>query len=329
MFNKRLNHPISVAPMIDWTDRHCRYLLRLISRHVLLYTEMITTGALLHGDYRLYLSFDLKEKPLILQLGGSDPVALSKCAQLGEQFGYDGINLNVGCPSPRVKQGRFGACLMAEPEIVATCVSHIRASVNLPVTVKTRIGIDDYDSYAFLYQFIETVARAGCDTFIIHARKALLKGLTPKENREIPPLRYDVARQLLRDFPQLTIILNGGIQSLTQAAEFLQDFHGVMIGRAVMNTPYILKDVDAMFYGSFHPPLSQIDVMKNYCDYAATQLSHGVPLGILVRPALRLFQGMNGAKSWRRTLSTQAYLPGQNENFFENALKNSGFIKVC
>ncbi|HTJ93231.1 MAG TPA: tRNA dihydrouridine(20/20a) synthase DusA, partial [Pararobbsia sp.] len=241
---------VSVAPMMDWTDRHCRYFHRLISRHTWLYTEMVTTGALLHGDVPRHLTFNEHEHPVALQLGGSEPADLAKCATLGEQWGYDEINLNCGCPSERVQRGAFGACLMAEPQLVADCVKAMRDVVSIPVTVKHRIGIDDVSEYSFVRDFVGTIADAGCEVFIVHARNAILKGLSPKENREIPPLKYEYAYQLKRDFPSLDISINGGIQSLDEVEQHLEHVDGVMLGREAYHNPYLLAGVDARFYGS-------------------------------------------------------------------------------
>ena len=249
MFDRR----VSVAPMLDWTDRHCRFFLRLLTRHTLLYTEMVTTGAVLHGNRERLLAYDPAEHPLALQLGGSNPTDLARCARIAADLGYDEINLNVGCPSDRVQSGRFGACLMAEPLLVAECVAAMQAAVDLPVTVKTRIGIDDRDSYEELAEFVRCIALAGCRTLIIHARKAWLTGLSPKENRQIPPLRYDVVYRLKQDFSELRFILNGGVASIQQMAEHLALVDGVMIGRAAYENPYLLAEVDQRFFGTSQP----------------------------------------------------------------------------
>lgn len=290
----------SVAPMIDWTDRHCRFFLRLLSKKALLYTEMVTTGAILRGDPVRHLGFDPFEKPVALQLGGSDPQALKSCAKMGETWGYDEINLNVGCPSDKVQKGRFGACLMKEPELVAECIAEMKSAVSIPVTIKTRIGVDDMDSEEHLHHFIKTTAKAGCQKFIIHARKAWLKGLSPKENREIPPLCYDRVKTLRAAFPQLEIVLNGGIQSLEEAKAHLSDFAGVMLGRAVYHSPYILSRVDQEIFGeNTHPP-SREEALEAYFIYARKQTE--VPLSILGRPLIGLYQNTPGAKQWRRDL---------------------------
>ncbi len=307
--------------MLDWTDRHCRFFLRLLSRHVRLYTEMVTTGAVLRGDRQRLLGYDPAEHPLALQLGGSDPADLAQCAQIAADWGYDEVNLNVGCPSDRVQSGRFGACLMAEPELVAECVAAMRAATPLPVTVKTRIGIDQRDSYAELADFIGQVAAGGCATFIIHARKAWLHGLSPKENREIPPLRYEVAYQLKRDFPHLTLILNGGLTTLDQAAEQLRKVDGVMIGRAAYDNPYLLADADQRFFDSSAPRLSRRQVVEALLPYLERQLRQDTPLHCITRHILGLFQGVPGARAWRRTLSEQAHQPGAGVEVVEKALR--------
>ncbi len=318
---RRLDRQVAVAPMLDWTDRHCRYFLRLLSRHTLLYTEMVTTGAALHGDRERLLAHDPAEHPLALQLGGSDPAELARCARIAADFGYDEVNLNVGCPSDRVQSGRFGACLMAEPDLVADCVAAMRAAVTLPVTVKTRVGIDDRDSYAELVNFVDRVASGGCEVFIIHARKAWLSGLSPKENREIPPLRHDVVYRLKRDFPSLTIILNGGLTALDQIADSLQQVDGVMIGRAAYENPYLLADVDRRFFGSSAPSPSRQQIIRALLPYVETQLQRGTPLHCVTRHVLGLFQGIPGARAWRRYLSEHAHRRGAGVEVLEAALR--------
>ncbi len=316
----KLNRKLSVAPMLDWTNRFCRYFHRLMSRHALLYTEMITTHALLHGDKKRLLDFDAFEHPLALQSGGSDPEALAVCARMAEDFGYDEVNLNVGCPSDRVSSGRFGACLMAEPERVAECVAAMQDRVCIPVTVKSRIGIDQQDSYQELQYFIRTVADAGCETFIIHARKAWLKGLSPKQNRAIPPLRYDRVHQLKQDFPHLQIVINGGIVSIEQALQQLQQVDGVMIGREAYHNPYILSEVDGPVYQRPGPVLSRIEVVEAFIPYIQRQLQQGVRLNRMVQPILGLFHGQPGARRWRRYLSEQAVRPGADQSCVLQAL---------
>ena len=316
-----LNRRLAVAPMLDWTDRHCRYFLRLLSRPTLLYTEMVTTGAALHGDRERLLAYDPAEHPLALQLGGCDPGELARCARIAADFGYDEVNLNVGCPSDRVQSGRFGACLMAEPELVADGVAAMRTTVNLPITVKTRIGIDDRDSYEALTDFVGRVASGGCEVFIIHARKAWLRGLSPKENREIPPLRYDIVYRLKRDFPDLTIILNGGLRNLDQAEDELRRVDGVMIGRAAYENPYLLADADRRFFGSDTPLPSRHQVIRAFLPYVETQLQQGTPLHCMTRHVLGLFQGIPGARAWRRYLSEYACRRGTGVEVLEAALR--------
>ena len=316
-FNRRL----AVAPMLDWTDRHCRYFLRLLSRHTLLYTEMVTTGAALHGDRERLLAYDPTEHPLALQLGGCDPGELARCARIAAEFNYDEVNLNVGCPSDRVQSGRFGACLMAEPDLVTDGVAAMRTTVNLPITVKTRIGIDDRDSYEALTDFVGRVAGGGCEVFIIHARKAWLHGLSPKENREIPPLRYDVVYRLKRDFPDLTIILNGGLRTLDQTEDELRRVDGAMIGRAAYENPYLLTEADRRFFGSDAPPPSRHQVIRAFLPYVETQLQQGTPLHCMTQHVLGLFQGIPGARAWRRYLSEYACRRGAGVEVLEAALR--------
>ena len=313
-------HRFCVAPMLDWTDAHCRYFYRLLSKRALLYTEMVTTGALLHGDRDRHLRYNVEEHPLALQLGGSDPVALSQCAQMAQDYGYDEVNLNVGCPSDRVQNGRFGACLMAEPRLVADCVAAMRQAVAIPVTVKSRIGIDERDSYEELAHFITTVAEAGCETFIVHARKAWLSGLSPKENREIPPLRYDLVFQLKRDFPQLNIVINGGITELNQAQSLLSQVNGVMLGREVYHNPYVLAEVDRTLFGSNHSVESRQTVIRAMVPYIERQMQQGVRLNSISRHLLGLFHGVDGARAWRRHISEHATKPGADAGVLLDAM---------
>ena len=321
MHDKPIDRRLSVAPMLDWTDRYCRYFLRLISRHTLLYTEMVTTGALIHGDRDRHLRFHPAEHPVALQLGGSDPVELAVCARLGADYGYDEINLNVGCPSDRVQSGRFGACLMAEPGVVADCVSAMREAVKVPVTVKHRIGIDDMDSYAELTRFVDTVAQAGCEVFIVHARKAWLQGLSPKENREIPPLQYEVVHQLKRDFPQLQFVINGGFRTLAQVESELEELDGVMIGREVYANPWLLADVDRRIFGApANPHADPHGVVEALLPFVEEELAEGAALKHITRHILGLFQGRPGAKAWRRHLSERAHLPGAGPEVIAQAL---------
>lgn len=296
--------PFSVAPMIDWTDKHCRFFLRLLSKNAFLYTEMITTGAILRGNIEQHLDFNPGENPLGLQLGGSDPAQLAECAKRGEAWGYNEINLNIGCPSDRVQKGKFGACLMKEPELVAECIFAMKSAVSpsIPVTIKTRIGVDEYDSYERLYDFIKKTSEAGCERFIIHARKAWLKGLSPKENREIPPLKYEIVQKLKSDFPKLKFILNGGIKDLKSAQLLLENFDGVMLGRAIMSDPYLLAHVDNLFYGQENIPVTREAALECYLDYASSQRKKNIPVSILARPIMGLYQGCAGAKAWRRNL---------------------------
>jgi tRNA-dihydrouridine synthase A len=315
-------HRFCVAPMLDWTDRHCRFFHRLITKQALLYTEMITTGALLYGDRHRFLQFDPREHPLALQLGGSDPADLAACAKMAEDFGYDEVNLNVGCPSDRVQNGRFGACLMAEPELVAECVVAMRNAVSIPVTVKSRIGIDDRDSYEELAHFIDTVSGAGCETFIVHARKAWLKGLSPKQNREVPPLRYEMVYRLKRDFPALRIVLNGGITTLEQTEEMLRHgIDGVMMGREAYHNPYILAEADRRLFGSTAEVITRVEIIEKLLPYIERQLAEGVRLHSITRHILGLFHGEMGARSWRRHLSEHAAKYGADASVVREALK--------
>ena len=313
-------HRISIAPMMDWTDRHCRFFLRLLSRHARLYTEMVTTGAILHGRAERLLAYDPAEHPVALQLGGSEPGDLAACAKVGERFGYDEINLNVGCPSDRVQEGRFGACLMAEPDLVARGVLAMRESVYLPVTVKTRIGIDEKDSYAELVGFVGTVAGAGCETFIIHARKAWLQGLSPKENREKPPLRYDVVRQLKLDFPALKFILNGGITTAAQVDAHLTEFDGVMLGRAAYENPYLLAEADQRWFGETRAVPSRVELVEAFKPYVEAELKRGHKLHSMTRHILGLYQGVRGGRIWRRYLSENAGRPGAGLEVLDGAV---------
>jgi len=301
-----LDRRLSVAPMMDRTDRHFRFFLRLLSKRTLLYTEMVTTSALLHGDRGRLLAFSPEEKPLALQLGGSDPEALAACAAMADAAGFDEVNLNVGCPSDRVQNGRFGACLMAEPELVAAGVAAIRACTRLPVTVKTQIGIDERDSYEELLAFIDTVASAGCRVFVVHARKAWLKGLSPKENREVPPLRYDVVARLKEDRPDLEIILNGGILTLEEANAQLRSFDGVMIGRAAYRDPFLLARADQQIFGAETPPVTRRSVIDQWLPYVERELSAGTTLHAMVRHVLGLYHGAPGGRRWRRYLTENA-----------------------
>ncbi|MBY7903776.1 tRNA dihydrouridine(20/20a) synthase DusA [Vibrio fluvialis] len=311
---------LSVAPMLDWTDRHCRYFHRLLSSQTLLYTEMVTTGAIIHGKGD-FLAYNEEEHPVALQLGGSNPADLARCAKLAQERGYDEINLNVGCPSDRVQNGRFGACLMAEPDLVAQCVAAMKEVVDIPVTVKTRIGIDDQDSYEFLTNFVTLVSeKGGCEQFTIHARKAWLSGLSPKENREIPPLDYSRAYQLKQDFPHLTIAVNGGVKTLAEAKEHLQHLDGVMIGREAYQSPYLLAEVDQQIFGLDTPVKKRSQLVQEMYPYIEQQLAQGSYLGHITRHMLGLFQNMPGARQWRRHISENAHKAGAGIEVVEQAL---------
>lgn len=312
---------VSVAPMMAWTDRHARYFLRLISKHTMLYTEMVTTGALLHGERQSLLRYHPDEHPIVLQLGGSQPAALAECAVMAEDVGYDEVNLNVGCPSDRVKQGCFGASLMAEPELVAECVAAMRTKVSIPVTVKCRIGIDDMDDESALDQFVAVVAEAGCEHFIVHARKAWLQGLSPKENREVPPLKYDVVYRLKQARPLLRITINGGIKTLESMHQHLQHVDAVMLGREAYHNPYLLSQFDAQFYGSNETPRSRYEVVHDMLPYIDQALAEGVALHSITRHMHGLFLGCRGAKAWRRYLSENDNSPDAGIDVLLEALK--------
>jgi tRNA-dihydrouridine synthase A len=316
-----LSHRIGVAPMMDWTDRHCRYFLRVIAPRARLYTEMITGAALEHGDVPYHLDFDPAEHPLALQLGGSDPRQLAAGARLGERWGYDEINLNCGCPSERVQTGSFGACLMAEPAIVADCVKAMRDAVTVPVTVKHRIGLDDNHGYSFVRDFVGTVAAAGCDVFIVHARNAVLKGLSPKENREIPPLRYEVVRQLKRDFPALTVVLNGGLVDWDAIERELQHVDGVMLGRVAYHDPYFLAQAGARLFDDESPVRSRADVVRGMMAYAQAQLARGVHLRAIARHVLGLYHGCSGGRRFRQILSDSSKLRNAGPELLAEALE--------
>jgi tRNA-dihydrouridine synthase A len=296
MNNKRL----SVAPMIDWTTTDYRYFARLFNPHVYLYTEMISTGALLHGNRARHLRFDNSEHPIVLQLGGADITEMTQCAEFAQQHNYDEVNINVGCPSDRVQHNKIGACLMAEPETVAGLVRHMQAAVDIAVTIKHRIGIDDFDSYEFMAQFVQTVAEAGCQRFIVHARTAWLQGLSPKQNRDIPPLRYDDVYRLKQDFPELTIEINGGIETIEDIRSHLQHVDGVMIGRAFYHNPYLLAEVNSLWA---EPIPKRSEILAKLYPHLRQQVAAGEPLSTMARHYLGLFQGLNGARKWRQALS--------------------------
>lgn len=308
-----------IAPMMDWTDRHERYLLRLISSRARLYTEMVTTGALIHGDRDRFLGHADAEHPLGLQLGGSEPADLARCAVIGQTAGFDEININVGCPSDRVQAGRFGACLMLEPDLVATCFSAMQGAVSIPVTVKCRLGVDEMDRFDDLIRFVDIVAGAGCTVFIVHARKAWLSGLSPRENREVPPLQYDRVYALKERYPELTVVINGGITRVDEAIVHLKRVDGVMVGREAYQNPWSLARVDEILF-DYAPDLkSRFDVLERYKIYMDTQLQKGVPLKRLARHLLGLFQGQPGARIWRRALSDAAFRAGADLTAIESA----------
>ena len=314
-----LSRRFSCAPMMDWTDRHCRFFLRQLSKHALLYTEMVTTGAILHGDTACFLRHSVAEYPLALQLGGSVAADLAACAKLGEAVGYSEINLNVGCPSDRVQNNMIGACLMGHPQLVADCVKAMQDAVDIPVTVKHRIGINGRDSYAELCDFVGTVRDAGCRSFTVHARIAILEGLSPKENREVPPLRYEVAAQLKQDFPELEIILNGGIKTLEDCQQHLQTFDGVMLGREAYHNPYLLAQVDQQLFGSTSAVLSRFEAMQSMRDYIAAHLAEGGSMHHITRHMLGLGQGFNGARRFRQLLSVDIHKTNEPLALFDQA----------
>ena len=293
--------------MMDLTDRHCRYFLRQLSRHARLYTEMVNTGAILRGDARRHLRFDPAEHPVALQLGGSDAADLARSAEIGAEYGYDEINLNCGCPSDRVQEGRFGACLMAEPRQVAAAVRAMRGACAVPVTVKCRIGIDDSEDYVFLRRFVDMVAEAGCGTFIVHARKAWLQGLSPKENREIPPLQYEQVYRLKQELPQLRIVINGGIRTMEDCRAHLREVDGVMLGREAYENPFLLAQVDAGLFGDTRPPPSRAETLARLQPYVERELAEGAPLGRISRHLLGLFRNQPGGRAYRRRLSENAH----------------------
>ncbi len=307
--------------MMDWTDRHCRFFHRQISRHAQLYTEMVTANAVVFGDREKLLGFDAAEQPVILQLGGSDPARLAEAAKIGADYGYAEINLNVGCPSDRVQEGRFGACLMAEPQLVADCVAAMHSAVNIPITVKCRIGIDDQDEEQGLQDFVEIVSKAGCETFVVHARKAWLKGLSPKENREIPPLNYDRVHRLKGSFPILTIILNGGLETLEQGEPHLKDLDGLMLGRAAYHMPWVMAEVDAKIYGAPNPCATRRNAVVAMLPYIEQQLSQGLFLHRITRHMLGLYHSQPGGRMWRQIISTESCKPGADLKVLMRALE--------
>ncbi|MGF1494713.1 MAG: tRNA dihydrouridine(20/20a) synthase DusA [Microcoleaceae cyanobacterium] len=313
-------YPLSVAPMMDRTDRHFRYFMRQITRHTLLYSEMVTTAAVLNGDREKLLGFSVEEKPLVLQLGGDNPKELADCAQIAEEMGYDEVNLNVGCPSNRVQDGNFGACLMAQPERVADAVSAMQQRVGIPVSIKHRIGIDDHDAYEDMAHFVQTVAAMGCEKFTVHARKAWLQGLSPKENRTVPPLRYTDVHRLKQEFPQLTVEINGGFTQLEQVEAQLKQVDAVMIGRAAYDSPYLFAEADGKIYHSAISPLTRHQVIEAMMPYIEYWLSQGTRLNSMTRHMLQLFSGQPGTKAWKRYLSEYACRPGAGIEVVQQAL---------
>lgn len=315
-----VNRRFSVAPMMDWTTPECRYFLRLISKRALLYTEMVTTGAILYGDSARFLRHDQSEHPLALQLGGSNPADLATCTKMAAAAGFDEVNLNVGCPSDRVQNNMIGACLMAHPQLVADCVRQMQDGVDIPVTVKHRIGINGRDSYAQLCDFVGTVRDAGCTSFTVHARIAILEGLSPKENRDIPPLRYDIAAQLKTDFPDLEIILNGGIKTLEQCTEHLQTFDGVMLGREAYHNPWLLRDVDHQLFGDAQREISRTEVLQQLRPYLLQYMEQGGKATHVTRHILGLAQGFPGARRFRQLLSADIYKTDDPIQIFDQAV---------
>lgn len=314
-------HRLCIAPMMDWSDSHCRSFHRLLTPHALLYTEMVTTGALLHGDVARHLRFDAGEHPLALQLGGSEPDVLARCAELAEAWNYDEVNLNCGCPSDRVQEGSFGACLMREPARVAACVAAMRRATRLPVTVKHRIGVDDCEDYAFMRAFVDAVAAAGCTVFVVHARKAWLQGLSPRENREVPPLTYEHVYRLKQDYPQLTVVINGGIRSVDDCERHLREVDGVMIGREAYENPYALAAIDAALFGGDTGALPSRDqILHAYRPYIERQLDAGTPLKHISRHLLGLYRGQAGGRQFRRSLSERAHLAGSGIDTLMDAI---------
>ena len=317
-----LNRTFSTAPMMDWSDKHCRYFWRKLSSEALLYTEMVTTGAIMHGKGgpERFLGFNEEEHPVALQLGGSKPDELAQCSKIAQDFGYNEVNLNVGCPSDRVQNNMIGACLMGHPQLVADCIKAMQDACDIPVTVKHRIGIDDQDSYEELHHFVKTVSDTGCSTFIVHARKAILQGLSPKENREIPPLKYEVVKQLKQDFPNLEILLNGGLQTMEQFKDALEFCDGVMVGREAYHNPSILLDVDHELYGLESSTKSKKDIIRDMYPYIENHLSQDGKLAYITRHMLGLFNGLPGSRQFRRHLSEQAYKSDANIETIETAL---------
>ena len=316
-----LNRRFTVAPMMDWTDRHCRYFHRLLSKQAVLYTEMVTTGALIHAEADRFLRYNTEEQPVALQLGGSNAAELAQCTKMAEDYGYNEVNLNVGCPSDRVQNNMIGACLMAHPQLVADCLEQMQSAVSIPVTVKHRLGIDDMDSYDELKQFVETVRQSGCNVFIIHARKAILKGLSPKENRDVPPLKYEWVYQIKQEFPELEVHINGGIKTIEECHAHLEHVDGVMLGREAYQNPYILAEVDQAFYGSEAPIIGRKQAALDMIPYIEQQLSQGATLNHIVRHMLGLFHAQRGGKQFRRFISENAHKPGASIEVLLSALE--------
>lgn len=314
-----MSHRLCTAPMMDWSDRHCRYFFRRLCRHAVVYTEMVTTGALLHGDVDRHLRFHPQEHPVALQLGGSEPADLAHCAKLGARYGYDEINLNCGCPSERVQRGAFGACLMAEPALVADCVKAMCDAVPIPVTVKHRLGIDAIEAYEFVRDFVGTVATAGCATFLVHARNAILKGLSPKDNREVPPLKYGYVERLKRDFPALRFVVNGGIDDLAQVEDHLARADGVMLGRAAYHDPWLLAQAAARLFGE--PVRTRADVVQDMLAYVRDEVASGTPVRAIARHMLGLYRGQPNARVWRRMLSDAALLARNDPGLLLEAME--------
>ncbi|MFT5572420.1 MAG: tRNA-dihydrouridine synthase A [Cryomorphaceae bacterium] len=317
--SKKIDRSFCVAPMLDCTDRHERYLLRLISKHAVLYTEMVTTGAIIHGDQPRFLDFDGSEHPVALQLGGSDVGDMTRCSEIAQEWGYDEVNINVGCPSDRVQSGSFGACLMQSPDLVAQNVKQMRAAVDIDVTIKCRIGVDEQDPQYALWQLVDASANAGCSVFLVHARKAWLKGLSPKENRNVPPLDYELVYRLKQDFPELEIVINGGINTIDQCHMHLEHVDGVMMGRETYSNPYILAEVDQAFYGSDSIAKTRDQIMQQYIDYVDVRLAAGNRLNHLSKHVVGLYHGEPKSRLWRRHISENAHLPGSDSSVLKNA----------
>lgn len=322
MNKSNIDRRLSIAPMMDHTDKHFRYFMRLLSKHAVLYTEMITTGALIHGNRQRFLDFnDDVEHPLAIQLGGSNPDDLAECAKMSENEGYDEVNLNIGCPSDRVQNGQFGACLMSNKNLVADCVNKIQARIKIPVTIKTRIGIDDLDSYEFLHDFITTTHEAGCNTFIIHARKAILSGLSPKENRDIPPLNYERVHKIKQDFPELNITINGGFTELDGIKSQLQHVDGVMVGRAAYQNPFMLAKADSVLFENSDIPPTRENILNEYRNYVEEQLRRGERIKNLTRHVIGLYQGQPGARKYRQLLSASVPKGKDNIQFLDDTIQ--------